>query len=49
MGTGTANIVNELELEGIGTAFKKEIMVGDTIRLTGTKVSLTFTIRYLTS
>jgi hypothetical protein len=34
--TGKIIIESETRVKGIGTSFKKEIMVGDTIKLSGT-------------
>ena len=39
-GTGSITIENETHFRGVGTLFTKEIMVGDTIKLVGTKVNV---------
>lgn len=38
-GTGLIIVHSEITLKGKGTKFTKEIMVGDMIKITGTKVS----------
>jgi glycerol-3-phosphate O-acyltransferase/dihydroxyacetone phosphate acyltransferase len=38
-GTGKLVVLSETMIKGVGTSFKKDLMVGDTIKLVGSSVS----------
>ena len=39
-GNGKIRIISETMVKGLGTQFKKELMVGDTIKFNGSSVSI---------
>lgn len=43
-GTGSIKVISECVIRGVGTQFKKEIMVGDTIKFNSSSVSTVSTM-----